>query len=152
MQETSQRSYLKKYVALALFASFFIWSAMTVNLNPKTLAEGLPNIVDFLSCMFPPNLSSIPHLLGPALETVQMAFLGTFFATVMSFPLAIFAASNITTSELARSASRGIIAFTRTVPDIVFALIFVTAVGLGPFPGTLAISFHSVGMLGKLYD
>ena len=78
-------------------------------------------------------------------------FLGYLFAALISFPLAILAAKNLTTSRLLRNTSKGIIAFTRTVPDIVFALIFVSAVGLGTFPGTLALSCHSIGMLGKLY-
>src|SRR5581483_8639439 len=62
------------------------------------------------------------------------------------------AAANVTPSRVLYYAARGIIGFTRAVPDLVWALLFVTAVGLGPFPGALAISVHSIGMLGRLFS
>jgi phosphonate transport system permease protein len=127
------------------------WCALAIGVDLRSLAEGIPNIIDFIVCMFPPELSILPRLVGPAVQTVQMAFLGTLVAAMISFPLAMLAARNITSSKLARNLSKGLIAVTRTVPDIIFALIFISAVGLGPFPGVLAISIHSVGMLGKLY-
>jgi phosphonate transport system permease protein len=70
---------------------------------------------------------------------------------VLATPLALLAARNTTPARPLYIAARGVIAFARTVPDLVWALIFVTAVGLGPFPGALAISVHSVGMLGRLF-
>ncbi|HJH27969.1 MAG TPA: phosphonate ABC transporter, permease protein PhnE [Methanophagales archaeon] len=146
-----ERFYRNKYLFPFFLILFFIWSVIATDFNPKTLAEGFPNLVDFVWCMFPPDFDAFPSLINPAMETVQMAFLGTLFASLISFPLSILASNNITTSGLARNTSKSIIAFTRTVPDIVFALIFVSAVGLGPFPGTLALAIHSIGMLGKLY-
>ncbi len=140
-----------KYLISIIFLAFFAWSLIAVDFNLRSLIEGFPFIVDFVGCMIPPDVTAFPDLILPALETVQMAFLGTLFAAVLSIPLAVLAAKNITTSGPVQNFSKGIIAFTRTVPDIVFALIFVSAVGLGPFPGVLAISIHSVGMLGKLY-
>jgi phosphonate transport system permease protein len=70
---------------------------------------------------------------------------------VLAVPLAVLAASNITPSRFAYYGARGIIGFARAVPDLVWALLFVTAVGLGPFPGGLALGVHSVGMLGRLF-
>jgi phosphonate transport system permease protein len=69
----------------------------------------------------------------------------------MALPLAILAAENVTPSRLVYYSARCAIGFARSVPDLVWALLFVTAVGLGPFPGALAISVHSVGMLGRLF-
>ena len=66
-------------------------------------------------------------------------------------PLAVLAAANVTPSRYAYYIARGVIGFTRAVPDIVWALLFVTAVGLGPFPGGLALAVHSIGMLGRLF-
>ena len=57
----------------------------------------------------------------------------------------------MTPSRSVYYAARGLIGFTRAVPDLVWALLFVTAVGLGPFPGGLALAVHSVGMLGRLF-
>jgi phosphonate transport system permease protein len=70
---------------------------------------------------------------------------------LLSLPLAVLAAENVTPSRPFYVAARGIIAVTRAVPDLVWALLFVTAVGLGPFPGVLALSVHSIGMLGRLF-
>jgi len=61
------------------------------------------------------------------------------------------AASNVTPARPLYYLARGVIALTRAVPDLVWALLFVTAVGLGPFPGALALSVHSIGMLGRLF-
>ena len=150
-QGNLERFYGNKYLIPLFLFLFFIWSVIGTDFNPKTLVEGFPNILDFVGCMYPPEFDAFSNLVKPAIETIQMAFLGTLFATLISFPLAILAAKNLTTSRLLRNTSKGLIAFTRTVPDIVFALIFVSAVGLGTFPGTLALSCHSIGMLGKLY-
>src|SRR5437588_12989996 len=60
-------------------------------------------------------------------------------------------AENVTPSRPVYLTARGVIAITRAVPDLVWALLFVTAVGLGPFPGVLALSVHSIGMLGRLF-
>jgi phosphonate transport system permease protein len=143
--------YHNKFFVPVVIIVLSFWSALAIGVDLRSLIEGIPNIIDFIMCMFPPKLSILPRLVEPAVQTVQMAFLGTLVAAIISFPLAMLAANNITPSELARNMSRGLIAVTRTVPDIVFALIFISAVGLGPFPGVLAISIHSVGMLGKLY-
>ncbi len=69
----------------------------------------------------------------------------------MAVPLALLAARNTTPARPFYAAARAIIALCRSVPDLVWALLFVTAVGLGPFPGALAVSVHSVGMLGRLF-
>ncbi|MGP8319932.1 MAG: phosphonate ABC transporter, permease protein PhnE [Methanosarcinaceae archaeon] len=134
-----------------LFIIFFVWSLISTDISINDLISGYPNLIDFIGCMFPPAWDVFIPLLYPALETIQMAFLGTVFAVILSVPVALLAASNISPSKPVKVFARGIIATTRTIPDIAFALIFVSAVGLGPFPGILALSIHSVGMLGKLY-
>ena len=77
---------------------------------------------------------------------------GTTAAVLMALPLAVLAARNTTPARPFYAAARGIIALCRSVPDLVWALLFVTAVGLGPFPGALAVSVHSIGMLGRLFS
>ncbi|MGP8336690.1 MAG: phosphonate ABC transporter, permease protein PhnE [Methanosarcinaceae archaeon] len=141
----------KRYIVPVLFTVFFIWSIISTGISISDLINGYPNLVDFIRCMFPPAWDVFIPLMQPAFETLQMAFLGTVFAVILSVPVALFAASNISPSKPMRVFARSIIATTRTIPDIAFALIFVSAVGLGPFPGILALSIHSVGMLGKLY-
>jgi phosphonate transport system permease protein len=90
-------------------------------------------------------------MLWPALETVDIGVFGTVFGVVLALPLAVLAARNTTPARPVYALARSMIAFARAVPDLVWALLFVTAVGLGPFPGGLAITVHSVGMLGRLF-
>jgi phosphonate transport system permease protein len=85
------------------------------------------------------------------LETIDLAIFGTVFGVVLAFPLAILAARNLTPAKPLYYAARAVIGVARAVPDLVWALLFVTAVGLGPFPGALALAVHSVGMLGRLF-
>ena len=80
-----------------------------------------------------------------------LAIFGTVFGVLMALPLAVFAAANVTPARPLYFLARAVIALTRAVPDLVWALLFVTAVGLGPFPGALALSVHSIGMLGRLF-
>ena len=87
----------------------------------------------------------------PSFETIDIAIFGTLGGVVLALPLAILAAVNVTPSRYLYYFARGVIGFARAVPDLVWALLFVTAVGLGPFPGALALSVHSIGMLGRLF-
>jgi phosphonate transport system permease protein len=89
--------------------------------------------------------------LQPVLETIDLAVFGTVCAVLVAFPLSLLAASNVTPARPLYYLARGIIGVTRAVPDLVWALLFVTAVGLGPFPGALALAVHSIGMLGRLF-
>ncbi len=84
-------------------------------------------------------------------ETVLMAYVGTLTGAILAFALNFVAAPNLTQSAWLVFATRRGLEFCRTVPDIVFALIFVVAFGLGALPGVLAIAIHSTGALGKQF-
>jgi len=86
-----------------------------------------------------------------SLVTLYTAILGTTFSVPVALALAVLAARTTTPGTAVYQASRSVLSFLRAVPDEVFALIFVTAVGLGPFPGVLALVFHNVGVMGKLW-
>lgn len=88
------------------------------------------------------------RLLG---ETVLIAYVGTLSGTLIAFAACFVASRNLVTSALLRMAVRRVLELLRTVPDIVFAMIFVVAFGLGPLPGVLALTLHSAGTLGKLF-
>jgi phosphonate transport system permease protein len=94
------------------------------------------------------NLSGWLKLL---LDTILIAYLGTTIGALGAFATAFLAADNTAPSRSLRFAVKRFHEFCRTVPDIVFALLFVTAFGLGPLPGILAIGIHSTGALGKLF-
>ena len=86
------------------------------------------------------------------LETVMIAYLGTIIGFIGAFCLAFIAAGNMVKSPLIRGAAKRFLEICRTVPELVFALIFVVAFGLGPLPGVLALAIHSMGALGKLFS
>jgi phosphonate transport system permease protein len=84
-------------------------------------------------------------------DTLLIAYLGTLLGAVGAFLLCFAASANLTPQKARRFSARRFLEFCRTVPEIVFALIFVVAFGLGPVPGVLAIMIHTVGALGKLF-
>jgi len=128
-----------------------IQSLIVVQARPQDLVTGFHGMVDIISRATPPDFSKLPDVVWPALETVDIAIFGTISGVCMALPLAVLAAANVTPSRVFYYVSRGLIGFTRAVPDLVWALFFVTAVGLGPFPGGLALAVHSIGMLGRLF-
>jgi phosphonate transport system permease protein len=136
--------------ALVLAAHVLAWNATEVSFG--ALVEGWRGMADFLGEAIPPDLSW--DVLGPSLEgalvTLWIGLLGTTFSVPLSLALALLAARG-TAPGWAYQPVRSLLSFLRAVPDVVFALIFVTAVGLGPFPGVLAIVCHNVGVLGKLW-
>ena len=88
------------------------------------------------------------RLLG---ETILMAYVGTLTGAIVAFALNFVASPNLTGRAWLVFAARRLLEFCRTVPDIVFALIFVVAFGLGPLPGVLALALHTAGALGKQF-
>lgn len=115
------------------------------------LFTGSGHILDIITRGIPPDVATVRNAGWGALVTFDVALLGTLGSIVASLPLALLAANNTRPSRLAYLGSRGIIGVTRTIPDVVWALIFVTAVGLGPFAAMLGLAVHSVGVLARLY-
>jgi phosphonate transport system permease protein len=85
-------------------------------------------------------------------ETLLVAYVGTLLGGIAAFLLCFLTAANLMPNRLLRGAVKRYLEFCRTVPEIVFALIFVIAFGLGPVPGVLAIAIHTMGALGKLFS
>ncbi len=119
--------------------------------RPQELITGVGGMADIFRRAVPPDGSVVQTSIGAAVETFDIALVGTAVAVLLSLPLAVLAARNASPSPALYQVARGVIAVTRAVPDLIWALFFVTAVGLGPFPGVLAQSVHSIGMLGRLF-
>ncbi|KAM9863226.1 phosphonate ABC transporter, permease protein PhnE [Leucobacter sp. BZR 635] len=121
--------------------------------RPDALVTGAKGMMNFISEAFPPDLSSdvLARGLEGALTTLWVGLLGTTVSVPTALLLAVFAARTTTPNAFVYQIARGILSFFRAVPDIVFALIFVTAVGLGPFAGVLALICHNTGVMGKLW-
>ena len=157
---------------LAGFFALLIWSYVGTEFSLRGLLgrESAAQILTYAKNLFPPDLSR-DFLLKTgywAIETFAMSFLGTLLAVVLALSLVFFSSRNLMFAgllfEMERSrpwvrvlraglylGAKGTLNILRTVPHIVWALILVFAVGLGPFPGMLALGIHTGGVLGRLF-
>ena len=129
----------------------FVWSAVATEVSLGRMVEGLPYMWDFVRRMVPPDLSVLGNAVRGAIETVQIAIVGTAVAAVLALPVGFAAARNAAPRWLFYSSRLLLNAF-RAVDTLVYALFFVAAVGLGPFPGVLAVIVYTATVLAKLYS
>ncbi len=120
-------------------------------LSPEQLFRGIGRLGEFLAQAFPPDFSNGDRLLRSMLTTFEMALIGTVAGVILSLPLAMLAARNTTPSGPIQAATRSLIALFRTVPDLIWGLIFVITVGLGPPAGILAITVDTIGFCGRFF-
>lgn len=163
---------LLTYLLLSSLVFLFIWSyrGSEIHLSQLFSREGGGQILAYLKRLFPPDLSGnvLSDAFLGAMETFAMSFLSIFMAVSIALSLVFFGSRNLVYSGLlyemeAREGwkrgfrripyllAKGGLNFLRTVPEMVWALIFVFLVGLGPFSGLLALGVHTGGVLGKLY-
>jgi phosphonate transport system permease protein len=139
------------FIGYVLGLAVLVWAVQGSGWSMTSMVDGLPALADFLSRTWPPSLARIDTLSTALVETFQMAIVGTVAGVVLSVPLAILAARGLLGGPIVNTLARGVIAFFRTVPDLVWALIFVIVVGLGPFAGTLAIAIDTAGFCGRFF-
>jgi len=170
---SSQKSFFPYiFAALFLLALWDSWRRVGVDLLLLLDRQGRENIVKFLAGMFPPEHSAqfLSLMVGPTLETIQISVMGTLIAILIGFPIGILATKNFSVGGILNEAdtsgapgrfalrfsiyclARGLLSLFRSIPEFVWAFMFVRAVGLGPFPGVLAIGVAYGGMLGKVYS
>lgn len=134
----------------AFVLGLVVWSMRWSEFDLIVLFGATPRFAEFFSRLVPPDWSVTDLVVKSTIETIMITLAGTFLAVIVSLPLGFLAASNVTPVWISQPA-RWFLGFIRSIPLIVVALVFVAAVGLGPFPGALAIAFHSIGMLAKFY-
>lgn len=139
------------WITLAALVPLTLASANHIEFDLRSLGGGFTDVANLLARMLPPEVSEPPRILELLLETLMMALLGTVLATVISIPLAFLAAANTTPHPVVHRAARMVITMCRAIPDLVFAVLFVRALGIGVLPGILALGLHSVGMMAKLF-
>ena len=106
---------------------------------------------DIFSRMLPPDFSNFNELLFSIIETIEIAILGTFIAIVLSIPLALLSAKNISPNIVVYFIAKTITIFFRAIPEFIIAMILVIAIGFGAMPGVLALGIHTMGFLAKFY-
>ena len=123
----------------------------SANITFERLGNGILNIGSFVGNALPPDFSRIEAITRSIIETLEMALVGTTVGVILSLPIALLAARNTSPHPAIRSAVRGVIMTARTIPDLVFALIFVISVGLGPLAGILTIMVDTIGFCGRFF-
>ena len=156
----------KKIYAFLFGAAFLVCvvaAGITAKFDLVTLAQGLPRTTEFLVKLVPPiALGTFAHdvaewywdvgkWLDSLLNTLLMAYLATVLGTAIGGFLSFFAARNLARHYLIYWVMRRVLEIARTVPDIVWALLFIIAFGIGPLAGVLAITVHTIGAQGKLF-
>ncbi|WP_024514506.1 phosphonate ABC transporter, permease protein PhnE [Bradyrhizobium sp. Tv2a-2] len=158
------RKRLRTALAAALFLAALVVAAFGAEVNLKTFFTYIGNFASYFDRILTLDSGARVwtdfgewfwgwrkwlHLLG---ETILISYVGTLIGAVLAFGLNFLAAENTSPGPVLRFVVRRLLEFARTVPSIVFALIFVIAFGLGPMAGVLAIAIHCVGALGKQYS
>jgi phosphonate transport system permease protein len=132
---------------LALLAA----SWQGADMRPAELWRDSSNMAKFAADFFPPNFTNWRFYLSEMLVTLQIAIWGTALALVCSIPLGLLASSNLTPWWIHQPVRR-VLDSCRAINEMVFAMLFVVAVGLGPFAGVLALWVHTTGTLAKLFS
>lgn len=142
------RSFLTIFVIVAIYS--YIYIDLKINLG-ELISNSSKYILDITGRMLPPDFSNFGKLASSMLETVEIAMLGTLLAIILSIPMALLSARNITPLYFLYIISRTITIFFRSLPEFIVAMILVIAVGFGSIPGILALGFHTMGFLAKFY-
>jgi phosphonate transport system permease protein len=136
---------------LIVGVAFYALCISIADVSFSRLWEGLPRLGTWIARSWPPDLSEIDILLHRGLETVAMATVGVSFGAVIAAPICLLAARNFGVSSILALPARWLLNALRGIDSFVFALIFVAAVGLGPFAGVLGIALHTAGSIAKLW-
>lgn len=139
-------------VTIALVTGLLLWAAPHAEIDFVRLAGSIPAVIDFSGrILVMPDWDYLPELGAKMLETIEMTFLATSIALVLSLPIGFLAAKNTSPHPVVFHASRSVLSLMRALPELVWALVFVSAVGLGPLPGVMALAFVTVGFMGKFF-
>jgi phosphonate transport system permease protein len=145
------RTTLLGLAGLIAFAALMAWAWHGADMRPLSLFGNLGNSFAFLRDFWPPVFTDWRNHLAEMAVTVQIALWGSLLAVVAAVPLGLMAAANVSPWWL-RQPVRRLLDCCRAINEMVFALMFVVAVGLGPFAGVLALFVHTSGILGKLFS
>lgn len=147
---------IRTLVIVILIAALYIWVFLGLKFGgiKPTAGEITKSIFRGL---FHPDWAYVyipegEDLLRGLLDTIAIAFLGTFVSAILCIPFAFLAARNMIKWRAATAVGKFLLSFVRTFPEIVMAILFIKAVGPGAFAGVLALGVHSIGMLGKLFS
>lgn len=133
----------------AALAAFVAWNALSLQVDPARVGRGLARAWTIFGRAFPPDFERWELLVEGVVESLQMATLSTALGVLLGIPVAVMAARNVAPPPV-YAAGRAIVSLGRTFHEIIMAILFVKAVGFGPFAGMLTLTWGSIGFFGKL--
>lgn len=139
------------YAGWAIVLGLLAWSWEGADMRPWTLIEYSGNMLRFAEGFFPPDFVHWRSFVEEMIVTIQIALWGTVLAVVLAIPFGILCSENLVPWYVHQPMRRLMDAF-RAINEMVFAMLFVVAVGLGPFAGVLALFIHTTGVLAKLFS
>ena len=151
----SLRTKLTTSAVIAAMVALFLYGLSTFEVSLWRILSGLGNLGTFVVLMLPPDPGSLARaviFVKALFETIAIAFLGTILAAVLAFPLGFIAARNVVANRIVHFFARRSLDTVRGVDALIWALIWINVVGLGPFAGMLAIMTSDIGAFGKLYS
>lgn len=140
----------KKFGAIAIVASIYIWSARSVEFDLIEIVRDFPVVINLLGDMIPPNWAYTARIVAPLIETIQIAILGTFIGAIFAIPMTLLAANNVNKNKPLYFITKGIMNFIRTIPQLLYASVLVAGIGLGAFAGMIALVIFSTAVIAKL--
>ncbi len=135
----------------AILIAVFVASARQAEVSLAEFLEGIPRLTRWLSELWPPDFAELPSFAVATWETLAIAIVGTLVAAVLALPLSLMVARNVTPVAWLGAPVRGVLNLLRGIDTAIFALFFVSVVGLGPFAGVLGVMCHTTGSMAKLY-
>jgi phosphonate transport system permease protein len=141
----------RNYFFIGLLITIYVWAWQNLKVDLTSLSSSGQYLGVFLGDFFPPNWQVLPQAMEALLETIQMSVIGTTMGAILSLPIAILSAHNLSPVGL-RSFGNLLQNTLRSIPSIILALIFVSVIGLGSTAGTFALGIYSIGYLAKFYQ
>lgn len=148
--ETAGKRSWGRLIGWGLFLAVLAWSWQGAEMNPLALYRDAGNMAVFAADFFPPDFTDWRLYLKEMIVTVQIALWGTVLAIICAIPLSILSSENIVPWWVYQPVRR-LMDACRSINEMVFAMLFVVAVGLGPFAGVLALFISTTGVLAKLF-
>ena len=145
------RRSLWDWLGLALVAVVLAWAWQGAEVRPLALWKDSGNMVTYAREFFPPDFTDWRLYLKEMIITVHIALWGTVLAIIAAIPMGLMSSSNIVPAYVYQPVRRAMDAC-RATNEMVFAMLFIVAVGLGPFAGVLALFVHTTGTLAKLFS
>lgn len=138
-------------ISWVVLFSLLGWGWDAAEINPLVLITESGNMAEFAADFFPPDFSDIGFYLEEMVTTLHIALWGTVLSVILSIPFGILSSENLMPVWIYQPVRR-LMDATRAINEMVFAMLFVVAVGLGPFAGVLALLVHTTGVLAKLFS